>query len=180
MFDIFAVLVIAVFILMKLASIRNNTTETGAPYVPLEPEVVERIMKMIKIKEGDVFYDLGSGDGRLVIAAAQRGAMAYGVEFDFFRVWYSRWCIFLLGLSSRAKIIKSNFFEIDLSQADVVTAYLLQETNDKLLPKLERELKVGTRVVGVAFNFLKWKPKMIDPNGPVYGPIYLYQVEEKK
>lgn len=178
MFDVFAVLIVIVFILMKLASVRNNTTEVGAPFVPLEPDVVERIMKMADVKKGDIFYDLGSGDGRNVIAAAQRGAKAYGIEFDPFRVWYSRFCIFLFGLSGRAKIIRSDFFKIDLSKADVVTAYLLQETNDKLFPKLEKELKDGARVVGAAFNFPKWKPVKIDQRGPIYGPLYLYHVKK--
>ena len=179
MFDIFSILVVIVFILIKFAHIRNNTSDIGAPFVPLEPDVVERIMKMANVKKGDIFYDLGSGDGRLVIAAAQRGAKAYGVEVDFFRVWYSRFCIFLFGLTGRASIIKSDFFKVDLSKADVVTAYLLQETNDKLFPKLEKEIKNGARVVGVAFNFPEWKPISTNPYGPIYGPIYLYHVKKQ-
>lgn len=155
---------------------RSKSAEFGSPYLPLKANVVETIMKMAEIREGDIFYDLGSGDGRLVIAAAQKGIMAYGVENNFFRVWRSRWSIFWRGLGSRAKIIRANIFDVDLSGASVVNAYLPQETNNLLLPKLEKELKNGARVFGVAFKFLKWKPAAINPDGPAFGPIYLYKV----
>ena len=159
---------------------RSNSAEFGSPYLPLKADVVERIMKMAEIKKDDIFYDLGSGDGRLVIAAAKKGAKAYGVEINFFRVWESRWSIFWRGLGSRAKIVRSNLFDVDLSGASVVNAYLSQKTNNLLLPKLEKELKNGTKVFGVAFKFLKWKPVVINPNGPAFGPIYLYKIVKKR
>jgi predicted RNA methylase len=155
---------------------RSSSAEFGSPFLPLKVDVIERIMKMAKIKKNDVFYDLGSGDGRLVIAAAKKGAKAYGFEINFFRVWYSRWNIFRQGLSGRAKIIRANLFEVDLSKASIINAYLSQKTNNLLLPKLERELKKGTKVFGVAFKFLKWKPVTINPNGPPFGPIYFYKM----
>jgi len=180
MFDIFFPLfLIVLYFLIKLASRRNQTTHFGAPFVPLEPHVVNRIMELAKIKPSDIFFDLGSGDGRLVIAAASLGARAYGIEIDPFRVLYSRFCIFLFGLSGRAKIIQKNIFDVDLSSADVVTIYLLQETNDKLFRKLIRELKPQTRIVSAAFNFPKWQPITIDPNGPIYGPLHLYHIPPK-
>ena len=181
MFDfVIALILIALFVLIKFANRRNETTVFGAPYVPLEPDVVNRIMEMAKVKKGDIFYDLGSGDGRLVIAAAQRGARAYGVEIDPARIWYSRLCILLFGLWGRASIINANIFDVDLSKADVLTMYLLQETNDKLFPKLVKEVKDGSRVVGVAFNFPKWKPVEINKFGPIYGPIYLYHYNKEE
>jgi SAM-dependent methyltransferase len=170
---------IAIFLLIKLAQRRNLTTNLGAPYVPLEPHVVDKIMKLAKIKPGDVYYDLGSGDGRMVIAAALLGAKAYGVEIDRARVWYSRFCIFIFGLGKRAKIIHQDIFDINLSSANVVTIYLLQETNEKIFKKLTQELKPNTRVVSAAFSFPKWKPVTIDPNGPIYGPLYLYHLNHK-
>jgi predicted RNA methylase len=180
MFEIFfPIFLIALYFLVKLASRRNQTTVFGAPWVPLEPRVVNRIMELAKIKPGNKFYDLGSGDGRLVIAAASLGAKAYGIEIDLFRVWYSRFCILLFGLTGRAKIIHRNIFDVDLSSADIVTIYLLQETNDKLFIKLSRELRPNTRVVSAAFNFPKWKPIIVDPNGPIYGPLHLYHVQPK-
>ena len=151
-----------------------RTTKDRAPFVPMEPEVVGRVMDLAKVGKGDVFYELGSGDGRLVIAAAMQGAEAYGVEIDKLRVWYSRVWIKLLRLKN-AKIICEDIFKTDLRKATVVCLYLLQETNERIQEKLEKELKKGTRVVSVAFDFPGWKPVKIDPRGTIYGPIYLYQ-----
>lgn len=153
----------------------TQTTKTGAPFVPMEPDVVERVVNLAQIKQGEIFYDLGSGDGRLVIAAAMRGARAYGVEIDFLRVWYSRAWLKLLRLK-KAQIIRKNIFKVDLSGADVVCLYLLQETNEKIQAKLEKELRPGTRVVSLAFEFPNWKPVFIEPRGNIYGPIYLYKI----
>lgn len=152
----------------------SYTTLYGAPYVPLEPDVVERILNLAAIKKGDCFYDLGSGDGRVVIAAAMKGAKAIGVETDFLRVWYSRLWIRMLGLQREAKVIQGDIFNQDLSDADIVHAYLLQETNDKLEKKLEMELKKGTLVISSAFIFKGLKLLKTDPRGTPYGPLYLY------
>jgi SAM-dependent methyltransferase len=170
-------LLILILILYKYSTRRNHTTKAGAPWVPLEPHVINRIFELVQIKPGDIFYDLGSGDGRMVIAAASLGAKAYGIEIDPWRVWYSRFCIFLFGLSGKAHVIKKNIFDVDISDADVVTLYLLQETNNLLFPKLKKELKPGTRVLSSAFNFPKWKPVTIDPTGPIYGPLHLYHIK---
>jgi predicted RNA methylase len=151
-----------------------KTTKDGAPFVAMEPEVVERVMEIAKVGKGDVFYELGSGDGRLVIAAAMRGAEAYGVEIDKLRVWYSRVWISLLRLKN-AKIICGDIFKTDLRKADVVCLYLLQETNEKIQQKLEKQLKKGTRVISVAFDFPGWQPEKVDQRGTIYGPIYLYK-----
>lgn len=151
-----------------------KTTKHGAPFVGMDPDVVPRVMTIAEVKKGDKFYELGSGDGRLVITAAMRGANAVGVEIDSIRVWYSRLWIKLLRLSSHAKILHQNIFDVDLSDADVVCLYLLPETNEKILSKLKKELRPGTRVVSVAFTFPGWKPEKVDPRGTIYGPIYLY------
>lgn len=180
MLEIVILTVIGTLIYIFFTYGRSKSAEFGSPYLPLKVDVVERIMKMAEIKEGDIFYDLGSGDGRLVIAAAKRGAKAYGVEINLFRVWRSRWNIFWRGLGGRAKIIRGNIFDIDLSEASVVNAYLSQKTNNLLLPKLEKELKNGTKVFGVAFKFLEWKPVVINPDGPPFGPIYLYRIVKKE
>lgn len=152
------------------------TAKHGAPFVPMEPEVVGRVLQLTKLKEGEVFFELGSGDGRIVIAAAMRGAQAYGIEIDWLRVIYSRLWIAILRLGSHAQIIHQNFFEVNLADADVVCTYLLEETNEQLEPKLKQELKPGTRVVSVGFQFPNWIPDRIDPRGTIYGPIYLYQI----
>ncbi len=153
-----------------------KTEKDGAPFVPLEPEVVEEVMKLAKINEGDIYYDLGSGDGRLVVAAALRGVKeAYGIEIDPLRVLYSRFWLKFLRLKN-ARIIKENIFKVDLSDASVVSLYLLQSTNNKLMEKLKRELGKGTRVVSVAFSLPGWEPLKVSPKGPIYGPVYLYIV----
>ena len=154
---------------------RGKTEKFGAPFVPLEPEIVEHVMMHAHIKPGDIFYDLGSGDGRIVTAAALRGAYAYGIEIDKLRVLYSKLWLFFLRLNNQAKIIHQDLFTVDLSNADIVCLFLLQNTNEKLQGKLEKELKKGTRVISVAFTFPGWKPVLIDPHGPKYGPIYVYQ-----
>jgi tRNA A58 N-methylase Trm61 len=153
----------------------SGTIKYGAPFFPLDSKVIGRIMNLADLKKGEIFYDLGSGDGRLVIAAALRGAKAYGIEIDRFRAWYSRLRISLLGLKDKATIIQKNFFEVDLSEADVITSYLLQKTNDRLIPKLNKEVKKGARVLGIAFSFSGWQPTKIDKRGTKYGPIYLYR-----
>lgn len=174
MIELFLIIILPIlWILWKYY--QNSSAKFGAPFVPLDPDVVLRIIDLTDVKEGEVFYDLGSGDGRIVIAAALRGAKAYGVEIDRLKVWYSRLWVTLLRLNKNAKIIHNDLFDTDLSEADVVCLFLLQETNDKLQAKLEKELKKGTRVISAAFNFPKWKPILVDPRGPIYGPIYVYR-----
>lgn len=151
-----------------------HATRHGAPYVGLEGEVLEQAIGLARIQPGETFYELGSGDGRVVIAAALRGANVYGIEIDSLRAWYSKVWIRLLRLNN-AHIIQKNFFDVDLSNADIVFMYLLPKTNEKLEPKLAQELKPGTRVISIAFQFPDWKPIHIDPKGTIYGPIYVYQ-----
>lgn len=165
-------LVVALFFLLPYL---GRAARHGAPFVPMEKEVVSRVMKLAEVGPGKTFYDLGSGDGRLVIAAAMQGAEAVGVEIDAIRVLYSRFWLKILGLPN-AKIIKGNLFDIDLSDADVVSLYLLEETNEKLKPKLEKELRPGTLVVTTGFPIPGWKPIRVDPKGTAFGPIYLYKI----
>lgn len=166
---------VSIYLLYRLSLHRNPAAKYGAPFVALEDNVVAAVIRLADIRPGETFYDLGSGDGRLVIAAALQGAIAYGIEIDPLRVWYSRICIFLFGLGRRATIIQRNIFDVDLSRADVITAYLLPETNLLLQPKLKKEIKKSARVIGIAFPFPQWHPDAIDSHGPVYGPLYVYE-----
>lgn len=163
-------------LLILLVYRRDKTTDLGAPFETLEPHVVTQIIELLEIKPGEVFFDLGSGDGRLVIVAAMVGAKAYGVEIDKFRFWYSKLWLKFLRLGGKAEILHKNIFEVDLSHADIVIAYLLPETHRRLLPKLKKELKKGARVVGVAFKFPGWKAAKVIRPGTKYGPVYLYKV----
>jgi hypothetical protein len=83
-------------------------------------------------------------------------------------------------LTDSAEIIQKNIFDVDLSNADIITAYLLQETNDKLQDKLDKEAQTGCKILGIAFNFPKWKPVIVDPHGPIYGPIYVYKKDKQE
>jgi len=147
---IFAILAVSSIMLPQL---------TGAPWVPTSRELVHEILAIADLKPGELLYDLGSGDGRLVIAAAMDfGARSAGIEIDPFRVLYSRIKAVQLGLKGKVKIIRGNFFNVDLREADVVVTFLLQETNDRLQEKLERELtKSNCRVVSLVFQFKGWE-----------------------
>jgi predicted RNA methylase len=111
------------------------------------------MLKLAEVKPGDTVYDLGSGDGRVIIDAARLfGANAVGIEIDFLRFLWTKVKIIYLGLSGKVNILHGNFFNIDISSADVVTIYLLQETNIKLTYKFISELRPGTRIVSNTFT----------------------------
>jgi SAM-dependent methyltransferase len=143
---------------------------TGAPWVPMSRKLVNEILMLADIKPGELLYDLGSGDGRLVIAAAKDfGARAIGIEIDPFRVFYSRLKIWQYHLGDLAKTVEKNFFGVDLRQADVVVTYLLQETNDRLQEKLETELtKPNCRVVSLVFQFKGWEEIRVHKELQIY------------
>ena len=142
---------------------RGTQGDSLAPYVPSPPDVVEKILRMAELKEGNILYDLGCGDGRIVIMAAQRfGANCVGVELDDGRY---RGCVRKvreLQLQSQVKIVQGNAMDISLKDADVVTLYLLTKSNEKLKPNLERDLKPGARVVSHDFSMPGWTPTLVE------------------
>ncbi|RLF20125.1 MAG: hypothetical protein DRZ82_03290 [Thermoprotei archaeon] len=148
------------------------------PFVPT-PEIVARYMlKLAEVKPGEVVYDLGSGDGQIVIIAAKEfGARAVGVEIRKDLVEESLRRIKEQGLEDRVKIIHGDFFKVNISEADVVTLYLLTSVNERLRPKLEKELRPGTRVVSHDFEIPGWKPiKVVEINEEWRShKIYLYK-----
>ncbi|MBN2322848.1 MAG: class I SAM-dependent methyltransferase [Spirochaetes bacterium] len=126
----------------------------GAPYWPSSKQKVRRMLAMAEIKRGEVVYDLGCGDGRIIVAAARRfGARAVGVEIEPFRFLWCQLLITVLGLRKKVRVIRQDLFAVELDDADVVVCYLLQRTNDRLEEKLVRELKPGTRIVSNTFHF---------------------------
>lgn len=134
-----------------------------SPFVASPLPVVKQMLTLAEIKPGENLYDLGSGDGRVVIMAAQDfGANAVGVEMreDLAKQAVGR--VSELGLDGRVKIVNGDMFKLDLSQANVVTLYLTTSANDKVKPKLEAELKPGTRVVSHDYEILGWKPIKVD------------------
>ena len=126
----------------------------GAPWLPTPMRVVYKLLDMAEVGPGDLVYDLGCGDGRLIIAAARRyGARAVGIEIHPLRVLWCQALITVLGLRGRVQVVRGDFFTQDLSDADVVTCYLLQGTNNKLEGKFKQELDPSTRVVSKRFTF---------------------------
>ena len=122
-------------------------------FIPTPQPVVEAMLDLAKVGKTDVVYDLGSGDGRLVITAAKRyGAQGVGVEIDAALIARARAAAVAAGVADRVTFVHANLFDADLSRASVVTLYLLQSLNERLRPKLVRELKPGARVVSHVFN----------------------------
>jgi len=148
------------------------------PYVPTSQKVVEAMLEMAKVTKKDVVYDLGCGDGRIVITAAQKyGATGTGVDIDPQRIREANENAKKANVVNKVKFIEGDLFEQDFSKATVVTLYLLPEINLKLRPKL-LALKPGTRIVSHAFNMGDWKP---DQTMQVEGStIYFWTVPEKK
>lgn len=136
-------------------------------YVPTPPEVVAEMLKVAKVTKDDVVYDLGSGDGRIVIAAAkERGARGVGIDIDPQRIKEAEANAKQAGVSDKVKFLQKDLFETDISEATVVTLYLLPNLNLRLRPKLFKELKPGTRIVSHSFDMGDWKPdQTIDVEG---------------
>ena len=130
-------------------------------WVPTPNSLIERMLDMAKLKPNDIHYDLGSGDGRTVIAAAKRGAQSYGVEFNPDMVALSERSAAREGVSGKAKFINGDIFKTDFSKATVLTLYLLPSLNLKLRPTI-LAMKPGTRVVSHAFTMEDWKPDQTD------------------
>jgi tRNA A58 N-methylase Trm61 len=148
------------------------------PYVPTPQDIVDKMLDLAKVTPSDVVYDLGSGDGRIVITAAQKfGAHAVGVEINPELAQQSSDRIKELGLQDRASILHEDMYDVSLSKATVVTLYLLTSSNEKLRPKLEHQLHSGARIVCHDFHIPGWDPdKVVDAiskNG-VSHKLYLY------
>ena len=129
-------------------------------YVPTPEAVVDTMLKVAKVTSKDVVYDLGCGDGRIVVTAAkQYGARGVGIDIDPKRIEEARANVNAAGVGSRVTIMHADLFETDISAASVVTLYLLPSLNVKLMPKLMKELKPGTRIVSHAFDMGDWAPE---------------------
>lgn len=139
----------------------------NAPYVKTPPEVVTAMLKAAEVKPGDVVYDLGCGDGRIVIAAVREfGARGVGVDLYPEHLAEARENARKAGVEARVEFREQDLFDTDLSKATVVTLYLLPELNLALRPKLLAELKPGTRIVSHAFDLGDWKAdKQLEVNG---------------
>jgi len=153
-----------------------------APFVPSPQRVVDRMLEMAAPKPGETVFDLGCGDGRVVITAAQRfNVKAVGIEVDEKLVQRATERISNMNLQNQVKIVKEDLLQSDLSGADVVVIYLLTGSNEILRPRLEKFLKPGARVVSYAYAIPGWKPTKVDRTDQQHGHlIYLYQMPAQK
>jgi SAM-dependent methyltransferase len=155
-----------------------------APFVTTPQEVVDRMLELAQVSPGDLLYDLGSGDGRIVITAAKRyGAKSVGFEIDPALVTLSRRNIREAGVEHLAEIRQEDVRKVDLSPASVVTMYLYPAANLRLRAVLMRQLKVGSRVVSHDFSMGDWKPdrveQMMDSAG-FLRTIYLWRLRNRE
>jgi SAM-dependent methyltransferase len=141
----------------------------GAIFLPTPMNIVEKMLDIAEVGEGDVLYDLGSGDGRIILEAARRGAKAVGVEVDPIRVLWSRLKARRFG--DRVGVIRGDFFKTPLTGATVVTVYQGESINNRLRAKFEAELPAGTRIVSFDFKFEGWEPEKKYTDDKVY--LYL-------
>ncbi len=153
-----------------------------APYVTSPISVVDKMLEAAGLRSGDTLYDLGCGDGRIVLAAAKGfGAKAVGIEISDALAKRARQQAENMGLQDQVKIITGDMMAVDVSPASVVSLYLMTEANDTLRPKLERELKPGSRVVSLEFKVRGWKPSRVAKvelhNHPY--TIYVYDMPQR-
>jgi hypothetical protein len=157
--------------------------ENLAPYIPTPQAIVERMLTAGHVTPDDMVYDLGGGDGRVVITAVQLfGARAVGVEIvpDLCRKATER--IKSLGLADRARMVEDSVFRVDLSPATVVTMFFLTSSNERLKPNLEKYLRPGARIVSNQFPIHGWKPVEVVhvKNGAMDHSIFVYKIGQLK
>ncbi|HEX5884405.1 MAG TPA: class I SAM-dependent methyltransferase [Pyrinomonadaceae bacterium] len=163
------------------ASPSPKVVKKDVPYVPTPQNVVDEMLKLAKVKKDDVVYDLGCGDGRLVITAvknfgAKRG---FGVDIDPDRIADSNANAKAAGVTDRVSFAVQDLFQTDLKDATVVTLYLLPEVNLRLRPKLLSELRPGTRVVSHSFDMGDWKPQKTITVTPGGQRLHLWTIPAK-
>ena len=149
------------------AQVSQTPTTTQTPlrepdviYVPTPQEVVDEMLALAKVTKNDVIYDLGSGDGRIPVTAAQRfGTRGFGIDINPERIKEANANAQKAGVTNRVKFLNQDLFTTDISQATVVTLYLLPQLNVKLRPQLFKQLKPGTRIVSHDFDMGEWKPE---------------------
>jgi hypothetical protein len=165
-------------------NVQENSTlvaqdrELDVPYVPTPTEVVDTMLKVANVGKNDFLYDLGSGDGRIVITAAQKfGTRGVGIDIDPDRITEANANARKAGVTDRVQFFQQDLFKTDFSKATVVTLYLLPEINLQLRPILFKQLKPGTRIVSHAFDMGDWKPeKVLDVDGKT---VYYWVIPDK-
>lgn len=151
------ILIITVFVLFLCLLGLSWFAGSDAPYVPTSMGLIRKILKAAGVKGGKIFYELGSGDGRVVLEAAILGAQSHGIEQSWLRIWYSRY------LARQQKLSNAYFYHGDIFKrhyypADITYIFMLPKAVEKLEKKLKEELKPGAVVITQTFHFRNWKP----------------------
>lgn len=166
-------ILVELFLLLFLLLIAFSMFAVGAPFVPADKKVLGEIIKAIDIKENSVFYDLGCGDGRILVECRKKqpGAKLVGIEKFPLPYLVARLNLRFFNKNTGITIKRKDIFEEDLSSATHVYTYLLPKLMDKLLPKLERELKPGAKLISPEFGFSGKKPSQVIELGEKQGRI---------
>jgi SAM-dependent methyltransferase len=144
--------------LFLIFSTCTKAQRLDVPYVPTPDSIVERMLEMASVGPGDYVIDLGCGDGRIVIAAAKRGAIGHGVDIDPQRIKEARENAEKAGVADKVVFVEENIFDTDFSRASVITMYLFPSINFRLRPSLLENLEPGSRIVSHDFDMDEWEP----------------------
>ena len=178
--SLMAVLVGAALLIQPSLTAQNRSL---APYVPTPSDVVDRMLTLAKVGPRDIVYDLGCGDGRIVITAAQKfGARGVGVDIDANLINQAEANARAAGVDRRVKFLIQDAMTIDVSDATIVTLYLLSASNVKLRPILTRQLRRGARIVSHSFAMGDWEPEVVDTFRDANGTsrtLYLWTADGK-
>lgn len=150
-------------------------------FIPTPKAIVQQMLQIAQVRQGEILFDLGAGDGRILIEASRRfGAQTVGVEIDPNRVTRIKERLRATGV--QAKVIQADLMDVDLSSADVIAIYLSYSVNSKLAPKLSRELKPGARIVSLDYVLPGWVPEkeITIESGGVSRKLFLYRVARTK
>jgi len=175
----FSIALLFVSTLSPVLAQKFGAAENLAPYIPTPQLIVQRMLEAGHVKAGDMVYDLGSGDGRIVIMAAQSfGARGVGVEIQPELCRKAIEKIKSLGLEDRVSMLEDSALHVDLSKADVVTMFFLTSSNERMKPNLEKYLRPGARVVSNQFPITGWKPVEVVhlKSGSMNHSIYVYEI----
>lgn len=166
------------FFILGVLKINAQQIVLDVPYVPTPQKVVDGMLELADVKKGDVVYDLGCGDGRIIITAAKEyGATGIGVDLNPERIEEANVNASVAKVEDKVAFHEGDLFKFDFSKADVLTLYLLPDVNLKLRPKIQSEMKPGSRIVSHAFDMGDWEPdQKISVDGKT---IYLWTIPEK-
>ncbi len=170
-------IVLGLALFAGLVGITVAQVRLDVPYVPTPQDVVDRMLDMAKLTKDDFHIDLGSGDGRIVVTAAKRGARSLGIDLNPDRIAEANENAKKAGVADRVTFVQGNLFELKIGEANVLTMYLLQGVNLQLRPRILSELRAGSRVVSHAFSMNEWEPDQhVNVNG---RNLYLWIVPDK-